>query len=282
MIDGGIHANFNTQASRRIGNGLADATGASGLAPPRRIRTVQLAHIVMEQHVGGPRGLGAQHGANDANQAVHGPDNIGFDVLADEIVSAHGHHFVEMVKVVLTQAVEVLTEIFQGLQIAKAQLVEVGGRVFQDRFYRQRHLVHDFAKDRHDIRITLGMALDLFSKSRGVRIADEAVAVVHRQEGVIDGLELQAVFGKFEFPRDFGAQQADHVGTDRVGKSRVDLIGNRCTTQNVPSLQHQNLAPRLGEVGRTRQAVVSAADNDCIILLTHFDAPTIDFFCGGS
>ena len=42
------------------------------------------------------------------------------------------------------------------------------------------------------------------------------------------------------------------------------------------TIEHENLAPRLGEIGRTGQTVVATADDDCIIRFCHFDSlPTV-------
>ena len=76
---------------------------------------------------------------------------------------------------------------------------------------------------------------------------------------------METVFRELELANHFRSQQAHHVGKDRVRETGVNLLTDGRTPNEVAPFEDENIAPRLGEIGRTGQAVVATADDDCII-----------------
>src|SRR5512138_1667548 len=61
---------------------------------------------------------------------------------------------------------------------------------------------------------------------------------------------------------DLRQQRPGDVRNDRASKSRMNFFQRSHPTHDVASLEHKGREPRLREVKRGNQAVVSAADDD--------------------
>ncbi len=71
--------NLNTAGSGRLRHGLRDRAHAADGVTPRALLAVDLPEHVMQQDVGGARGIGTGIVADDAVEAVHGLDGIALE-----------------------------------------------------------------------------------------------------------------------------------------------------------------------------------------------------------
>ena len=83
------------------------------------------------------------------------------------------------------------------------------------------------------------------------------------------------MFRKLELADDLGPQQRHDVGEHREAEPGDDLLGEGCAAEEVTTLEHQDLEPGSGEVGRVHQPVVAAADHDRVVPLRHSDPPPV-------
>ncbi len=74
---------------------------------------------------------------------------------------------------------------------------------------------------------------------------------------------------EIEFANDLGAEKRDHVRTFRKKKTGDDFFGDGGATENMAAFQDDDLLPCFGEIRGVDQAVVAAADDDNVVVLTH-------------
>ena len=96
-----------------------------------------------------------------------------------------------------------------------------------------------------------------------------AAAGGQRRECAVQGQDLEAVAGQLQVPDDLGPQEADDVGRDREPEARHDLLGHGSAAQDVAPLQDKNPAAGSRQVRGGNQAVVTAADHDCVVAVAH-------------
>src|SRR5882757_7284915 len=109
-----------------------------------------------------------------------------------------------------------------------------------------------------------------FALGTGVIVhAPEVIAVGHRGERAIEGKDFEAVAGEIEFANDFGAEEGDYVRAFGEQEAGDDFFGDGGTTENVAAFEDENFFAGFGEIGRVDQAVVAAADDNCVVMLRH-------------
>src|SRR3989442_463985 len=94
-----FHSRFPARLDNSVRNGSGPATGKA----PGAECAVNLSHIVVEQHVGGPGGAHAQESPDDAGSCHGRFEDVGLKPLAEKIGRAHGE---ELELVVLLPAGE--------------------------------------------------------------------------------------------------------------------------------------------------------------------------------
>ncbi len=99
--------------------------------------------------------------------------------------------------------------------------------------------------------------------------APEVVAVGHGREGAVEREDFEAVTRKIEFANDFRAKQRDDVRTFGKKESGDDFFSDSGAAENVAAFQDNDLLPRFGEIRGVDQAVVTAADDDDVVVLPH-------------
>ena len=67
-LDGRVRSNLGACLARRIRDGVRDRAGAAATQAPRSERAVNLAHVMVEQHVGGARRSHAEKRADDSRR----------------------------------------------------------------------------------------------------------------------------------------------------------------------------------------------------------------------
>jgi hypothetical protein len=116
--------------------------------------------------------------------------------------------------------------------------------------------------------------MSCFEVALGVVVVEplaEGGAVVEGDPEVrVGDEEPQAALAETQLPQHQLVEQADHVGT---GADLVALVGERAlqgagAAEALAPLQHQHAAPGLRQVCRRGQAVVAAADDDHVPVLS--------------
>ncbi len=96
--------------------------------------------------------------------------------------------------------------------------------------------------------------------------APEVVAVRHGREGAVQREHLEAVPWQVELADDLRSEERHHVRAHREFETREDFLGDGRAAQHMAPLEHHDAPASAGQVRRVCQSVVSAADNDCVVL----------------
>ena len=67
---------------------------------------------------------------------------------------------------------------------------------------------------------------------------------------------------KIEVPDDLRVEKRDRVGCDGIAEAGVEFLGDRGAADDRPALEHSDLEPCGGEIGRGDKAIVTPADDD--------------------
>ena len=78
---------------------ISEAIAAAAREAPGAEGAVDLAHVVMQEHVGGARGAHAQEGADDPAGRHGGLQDVGLEPLVEQVHRAHGHELDQVVLV---------------------------------------------------------------------------------------------------------------------------------------------------------------------------------------
>src|SRR5690606_28164291 len=87
---------------------------------------------------------------------------------------------------------------------------------------------------------------------------------------------LEAELPQFELADDLRVKQAHDIGKDRELEARHDLVRDGGAAQNVAPLENERLEPRLCQIRATGQTVVSAANDDDVVIRRHNRPPGLD------
>ena len=82
-------ANLRAEAPRRVADGVGDRAGPAARQAPGAEGAVDLAHVVVQQDVGGARRPHAEERADDARRAHRGLQHVGLEPLIEEVHRAH-------------------------------------------------------------------------------------------------------------------------------------------------------------------------------------------------
>jgi len=99
--------------------------------------------------------------------------------------------------------------------------------------------------------------------------APEMIAVGHRVNVPSRGRISRPWRGRSSSRNDFGAEERDYIGAFGEEEARDDFFGDGGTAENVAAFEDENLLASFGEIGSVDQAVVAAADDDCVVMLRH-------------
>ena len=218
---------FDASFARRVGDGVGDRAGAAARETPGAKCAVDLAHVVVQQHVGGAGRAHAEKRADDSRRRHRGLEHVGLEPLVEEIDGAHGH---ELHLVVLVFAVEVFEAAAQEEQLHQVfgiQRRRVGRHHREDRLHEAAHLQHRLAEFVVGFGVELGVARNFAPRHAVIVDAPEVIAVGHRREGSVERQNFKAVTRQIELANDLGPQQRDHVGADGKLEAGKDFFGDR-------------------------------------------------------
>ena len=86
-----LGADLGAGLARRGGDRIRDRAGAAARQPPRPERAVDLAHVVVEQHVRRARRAHAEKRPDDARRRHRRLQHVGLEPLIEEVDRAHRH-----------------------------------------------------------------------------------------------------------------------------------------------------------------------------------------------
>jgi hypothetical protein len=81
---------------------------------------------------------------------------------------------------------------------------------------------------------------------------------------------------EIELANDFGAEERDYVGTFGEEEAGDDFFGDSGAAEYVAAFEDENLFAGFGKVGGINQAVVAAANDDCVVTLRHCAGCSVD------
>ena len=103
------------------------AAGAVLGEAPGAERAVDLAHVVVQQHVGRARRMRAQERADDAARRLGAFERIELEPLVEQIGRRLRDELGDLVELFLAQALRVLAELEQAQQVARADIDDGSG-----------------------------------------------------------------------------------------------------------------------------------------------------------
>ncbi len=265
LRDRNLRLDFHTGFASGVGNGVGDGAGSSAGETPGAKCAVDLAHVVVQQDVGGAGRAHAEKRADDSRRRHGGLEHVGLEPLVEEIDRAHGH---ELHLVVLVFAVEVFEAAAQEQQLHQVFGIErrgVGRHHGEDGLHEAAHLQHGLAELLVGFGVELGVARDFAARLAVIVDAPEIVAVGHGSERTVERQNFEPVARQIEFANDLGPQQRNYVGADGKLEAGENFFGAGGTAENVAALEHQDFLAGAGQISGVDQAVVSAADYDGVI-----------------
>ena len=165
---GRLGADLDAGLARRVGDRVGDRARAAAREAPRAEGAVDLAHVVVQQHVGRARRAHAEERADDARGRHRRLQHVGLEPLVEEVDGAHRH---ELDLVVLVARRESCwnrrprkSRSCRPLRIERRR---VGRRHAEDRLDEAAHLDHRLAV----LVVGLGVELASAARSRGASCA---------------------------------------------------------------------------------------------------------------
>ena len=110
------------------------------------------------------------------------------------------------------------------------------------------------------------MACDLAAGLAVIVHPPQVVAVRHGRERAVEGKNLQPMLRQVQITNDLGPQQGNDVGADGKLEARENLLGAGSAAEDMTPLQHQDFSARASKIRGVDQPVVTASDNDSVVL----------------
>jgi len=116
-----FHPDFNTGFAGCATDGIGNTAGAASAETPRAERSVDFAHVVVQQNIGGAGRADAKKRADNSRGGHRRLQNVRLEPLIEKIGGAHGHKLHEVVFVLSGERLESLAEECELLQIARIE-----------------------------------------------------------------------------------------------------------------------------------------------------------------
>ena len=128
--------------ARRRGDGVRDGAGAALRQSPGAEGAVDLAHVVVQQHVGRPRRSHAEERADDARRGHRRLEHVGLEPAIEEVHRAHRQEPQVRRLLAVAQRAEAPSHAEQVGSPRGSSDVGSGGVIAEDRLDEPRHLDH--------------------------------------------------------------------------------------------------------------------------------------------
>ena len=264
-LDAGVRADLGAEAPGGARERLGDGAHPAALETPRPGGAVDLAHVVVEQHVGGPRRGDAQEGADDAARRHGGLQGVGLEPAVEVVAGARRHEPRELVEAPVPEAREVRGQFDEAAELPRADRAHPRGRHREQLPDPPAEVVHPEPEERVVVRVPAGELEQRLAGLRRVVPAGQGPSVRQGRERPVERLELQAVPGEVEVVDDLRPQQADHVGEDRDREPGQDLLAVGGPADALVLLDEQDVPAAPRQVGGGDQPVVAAPDDDVVV-----------------
>jgi hypothetical protein len=168
---------LGAEAARRRGDRLADAAGAAFREPPRAKRAVDLAHVMVEQHVGGAGRAHAQEGADDAAHRHRRHQRLALEPLLEEIHRTHRHELEVQVAQIGLEIAHEASHPQQLQELARIERGGIGRRLVDHVLGEARQLAHRQAELGIDVGVARAQRGDLAMGAVRIAPARERASV---------------------------------------------------------------------------------------------------------
>ena len=142
LRDGRVGADLDPRLPGGGGDRERNGAGAAPGKAPRAERAVDLAHVVVQQHVGRTRRAHAEERADDAGRRHSRLEHVGLEPPVEKIDRAHRHQLRQVVAIAGRELQEAPPHLRERSDITRVQRQRIGGRHLDDRFDEARHLHH--------------------------------------------------------------------------------------------------------------------------------------------
>ena len=268
VINRGLGPDLGPRFTRRRGDGLRNRAGAAAGNAPGAESAVDLAHVVVQEDVGGSRRTDALEGADDARCRHRCDQRVGFEPLLQKVGSAHRHELQEYGLVMLGQDLKSLAERGQRKPLGQFEALSRRRRQRQHGLDEASHVDHEPPV------LVVGLGVQQRPSPQlphclAVVVDTPQVVVVQGREGAVQRQDLEPVPGELELADDLGAQQTHNIGADAEAEALEDLFGHRRAAEDVAALEHQHSPAGARQISGAHKAVVASADHNCVIFLAH-------------
>ena len=252
-------------ALRRAGEHLGEAAVALLVERPGAELAVVLAQRVVEQHE--PRALRARPdlGADDARAREVALEDVGLEVVVEEVRGAAGQQADGVVEGALVHPAEPLAQLREREELLRVVAEDVGRRLVEQRLERLADHVQVVAVLLVGVRVVLAVAGDLLEVLAVVLGQPQVVAVLHRRERGRHEQRHEAVLGELQVLDDLRPEERERVRERREPEAGTQLLGDGGAADEVAPLEDQGPQARLREIGAVDEAVVAAADDDGVV-----------------
>ena len=112
---------------QRSGESIGDGAHAATSQAPGADIAVHITHHVMQQDIGGARGVDTQCGTDDAGAGHGGLDQVILEIVLEKVGGAHGEEADVFIQFALTQLPELLGQVQEFPDVAWPERCGSGG-----------------------------------------------------------------------------------------------------------------------------------------------------------
>ena len=188
-------ADFDAGLQSGCGNRVGDRAGPAFCETPRSERSVDLSHVMVEQHVRRAGRTDPLERADDARRRHRRFQHIGLEPLIQKIGGAHRHELNEPVACIGRERLEAASEAVQLTQVAWRERERIGRAHVERRLGEPRHVDHGLAVLVVGLGVEPGVAENLAARPAVVVGAPQVIAVGHRRERAVERKDLEAMTG---------------------------------------------------------------------------------------
>ena len=265
--DRGAGADDRADGAGAGGDRLGDRAHPAAHVAPHAAHAVELAQLVVEEVVGGPRAARAGPHADHPGGRVGALQRVVLEPLVEQVAHRHRQHAVELVEVAAAEA--------GGARGLPQELEEVAGPA---RPQRGRGPEHDGAQERGGaLEQRLELAEDLGVARRDARqrgahggrvLVEEDRTPVGREggEGGVQRDRVIAEVAQAQVGDHLGLEHGHHVGGARDALAGPQLLGDARAPHQLAALQDAHAQAGAREVGGGGEAVVAGAHHDGVVV----------------
>ena len=247
-------------------DGVADGAHAAHRMAPHPALAVDLAELVVQQHVAGAGVIRAGVIADDGVEAVGGLDAFGFEPVIEQVRGALREQRQQVAPRFHVETLEAEAEAQCRKRITPAA-AGIGRRLQHHCAQHVGQALDHRREGGQACGIARREARDFALRARDIGADAQVRTLAQRQEvGDRPRQYPQAVLGEPQVAQHLGLQQAHGVGSDRVAESGMKLRRHRRAAQDRPALEHQRLQAGACQIAGCDQAVMAATHDDHVIV----------------